>query len=121
MAKVFGMHMVGLRPGIKGEDFEKFFHEKVIPLPHFPGDKVYLLKGDRGDREGRYLLMLEFESIEIRDRFNPTPDQPSDEALRFIKAHKDAIFPVLAEWEKLASGIGAPTIYTDYVVVSETG
>lgn len=28
MAKVFGMHMIGLRPGVKGEDFETFFREK---------------------------------------------------------------------------------------------
>jgi hypothetical protein len=32
MAKVFGMHMIGLRPGVKGEDFETFFREKVAPV-----------------------------------------------------------------------------------------
>jgi len=121
MAKIYGMHMIGLRPGVKGEDFEQFFRDRVAPLPGFPGTKSYLLKGERGDREGKYLLMVEIESIEARNRFAPAPDESSDEGQRFMEAHKDAIAPVLAEWEKLASGIGAPTIYTDYVVVGGQG
>jgi hypothetical protein len=44
MAKVFGMHMIGLRPGVKGEAFETFFHEKFAPLTQPHGFKVYLLK-----------------------------------------------------------------------------
>jgi hypothetical protein len=120
MAKVYGMHMIGLRPGVKGEDFEKFFREKVAPLPGFPGTKWHLLKGERGDRVGKYLVLVEIESVEARNRFAPAPDGSSDEAQRFMETHKAAIAPVLAEWEKLASGVGAPTIYTDYVVVGES-
>lgn len=119
MAKIFGMHMIGLRPGVKGEDFEKFFREKVAPLPGYPGTRWHLLKGERGDRVGKYLVMVEIESVEARNRFAPTPDESSDEGQRFMETQKEAIMPVLAEWEKLASMIGAPTIYTDYVVVSE--
>ena len=119
MAKVFGMHMIGLRPDVKGEDFETFFREKVAPLPAFPGSKWYLLKGERGDREGKYLVMSEFESLEARDRFAPKPDGSSEEAERFMEAHKEAFNAVFTEWEKLASPVGAPTIYTDYVVVGE--
>ena len=119
MAKVFGMHMIGLRPGVKGEDFETFFREKVAPLPDFPGHKWYLLKGERGDREGKYLMMVEVESVEARNRSNPKPDELSEEAQRFMEAHKEALDAMFAEWEKLASPIGAPTIYTDYVVVGE--
>ena len=29
MAKVFGMHMVALKPGVKAEDFEKFVIEEI--------------------------------------------------------------------------------------------
>ena len=119
MAKLFGMHMIGLRPGIRGEDFETFFREKAAPLPLFPGSKWYLLKGERGDREGKYLVMSEFESLEARDRFAPKPDESSEEAERFMETHKEALGAVFAEWEKLASPVGAPTIYTDYVVVGE--
>ena len=114
MAKVFGIHMIGLRPGVKGEDFERFFREKVSPLPRLSGMKVYLLKGDRGDREGKYLVMLEQE-IETRDRLFPLNAPPSAEMQQFFDTHQG----VFAEWDKLASPIGAPTIFTDYVVVAE--
>ena len=121
MAKVFEMHMIGLRPGVKGEDFEQFFREKAAPFPPFPGVKWYVLKGDRGDREGKYLVMAEFESVEARDRFSPTPDQLSEEAERFYnETHKEAYDSVVAEWMKLASFVGTPTIYTGYVVVGES-
>lgn len=32
MSKVFGMHMIALRPGVKAEDFEKFVIEEAYPL-----------------------------------------------------------------------------------------
>lgn len=120
MAKVFGMHMIGLRTGVKGEDFEKFFRERVAHLPLFQGWKLCLLKGDRGDREGKYLLLVEIESVEARNRYSPASDQNSAESNRFLETHKEAYESVFAEWEKLASLIGAPTIYTDYVVVGES-
>ena len=69
MSRVFGMHMIALRPGVKAEDFEKFVIEEAYPFP-WPSE-VYLLKGDRGDREGKYLVMYEFESVEARDRSFP--------------------------------------------------
>jgi len=34
MSKVFGMHMIALRPGVKAEDFEKFVIEEAYPLPY---------------------------------------------------------------------------------------
>src|SRR5258706_3571354 len=107
MAKIFGMHMIGLRTGVKDEDFEKFFREKVVPLTFPPGWKTYLLKGERGDRKGKYLVMVEIESVEARNRFSPTPDQFTEESKRFFEAHPE-IQKVFDEWEKLASGIGAP-------------
>jgi hypothetical protein len=120
MAKVYGLHMIGLRPGVNGEDFEKFFREKVVPLPKYTGWKGYLLKGDRGDREGKYLLMIEIESVEARDRYAPGEGE-SDEARRYHEVYREAnpeAKSVFDEWDKLASGWGAPTIYTDYVVVA---
>ena len=39
-----------------------------------------LLKGDRGDREGKYYVMLEIESVERRNRLFPgsRPGGPAD-------------------------------------------
>jgi len=120
MAKVFGMHMITLRPGVKEEDFEKFVTEEMYPLPTFEGVKNYLLKGDRGDREGKYLVMSEFESVEARDRMVPSPDQPSEEAQKFQEAHAAEFEKVLEKWATFSASIfGENTIYTDYVVVGK--
>ncbi len=115
MAKVFGMHMIGLRPGVKGKDFEKFFREKAASLRLPLGWRWSLLKGERGDREGQYLLVVEIESIEARNRFAPAADEMSEEGKQFGESPE--VSAVFAEWDKYASTIGAPTIYTDYVVV----
>jgi len=113
MSKVFGMHMIALRPGVKAEDFEKFVTEEVYPLLSRAGLEVYLLKGDRGDREGKYLVMWEFESVEARDRLSPSPGQMSEEAQQLF----EPFAPVFEKWETFATPLD--TICTDYVVVGE--
>ena len=35
------------------------------------GMTMRLLKGDRGDREGKYLVMFEFDSVERRNQLFP--------------------------------------------------
>jgi hypothetical protein len=56
--KVLGLHTIELRPGVKAEDFEKFVIEEFYPLPHYEGWKRYIAKGDRGEREGKYVLVF---------------------------------------------------------------
>lgn len=113
MSKVFGMHMIALRPGVKAEDFEKFVIEEAYPLLSLEGPKVYLLKGDRGDREGKYLVMYEFERVEARDQLFPSPGEMSEEAQQFF----EPLAPVFEKWETFATPLD--TIYTDYIVVGK--
>ena len=113
MSKVFGMHMIALRPGVKAEDFEKFVTEEVFPLFSREGGESYLLKGDRGDREGKYLVMYEFESVEARDRLFPSPGEMSEEAQQFF----EPLAPVFEKWATFATPVD--TICTDYVVVGK--
>ena len=110
MSKVFSMHMIALKPGVKAEDFEKFVTE-VYPLRSLEGMKRYLLKGDRGDRVGKYLMMLEFESVEARDRLFPAPGEMSKQAQQAFEAEAVA----MEKWAAFATPVG--DIYTDYVVV----
>ena len=119
MAKVFGLHEIELRPGVTDEQYERLVREKAAPLANFPGWKWYLLKGNRGQRDGKYLLMVEIESVAARDRFSPTPNAESEEARQFTEAHPENA-AVFAEFEKLASVPGESTLYTDYVVVAES-
>lgn len=113
MSKVFGMHMIALKPGVKAEDFEKFVTEELSTLPSLEGVKTYLLKGDRGDREGKYLFMDEFESVEVRDRYFPSPGEMSKEAQQFYGA--PALVAMMEKWASLATPVDV--IYTDYVAL----
>ncbi len=114
MPKVLGMHMIALRPGVKPEDFERFVAEQVYPaMTDVPDFEMYLVKGDRGDREGKYLTVLEFPSVAARDRLFPAPGQMSEEAQVFFARAGDA----LEEWANFATPVDV--ISTDYIVVGK--
>ena len=112
MSKVFGMHMFALLPGAKADEFEKFVREELNPLLSLEGWKSYLVKGDRGDREGKYLWMIEFESVEVRDRLFPSPGEVSKEAQQAF----EALAAPFEKWATFATPVDS--VSTDYVVVS---
>jgi hypothetical protein len=113
MPKVFGIHTIALKPGVKAEDFERFVIEEVYPVAELEGVEMYILKGDRGDREGKYLWVMEIESVEARDRLFPSPGESSEEARQFFESYA----AVLEKWDTLATPVDV--IYTDYVVVGK--
>jgi hypothetical protein len=113
MSKVFGMHVIALKPGVKAEDFEKFVTEVVNSLTPLPGMKEYFVKGDRGDREGKYLFVTEFESVETRDRYFPSPGEISDEVNQVLGSAEWVA--AAKKWDEFATPMSV--IYTDYVVV----
>ena len=53
------------------------------------GMTMRLLKGDRGDREGKYLVMFEFDSVERRNQLfpeaGPAARQGSEEFMEWIR------------------------------------
>ncbi len=114
MAKVFGIHYVALQSGVKPEEFEAFATQRWSQLSPLPGLTTYLVKGDRGDRLNRYLLIFEFESEETRDRYLPGEGVASEELHQAMAAAA----PVLSEWTKYASFAGSPTLWTDYVALA---
>lgn len=87
--------------------------EEVNPVSSFEDWKTYLLKGDRGDREGKYLWMIEFESVEARDRLFPSPGEQSKEVQQFLEAQA----AVFEKWATFATPVDI--ISTDYVVVDK--
>ena len=112
MARVYSLHMLALKAGARGPDFERFFQEEVESVQGPSGLTLRLLRGDRGDREGKYLLMAEFESVERRDQLYPVAgpgDRPvSDEVMQWM----GAAGPILAKWNEYTTPFD--TIYTDY-------
>ena len=102
MTRVFGLHEIELNPGVNAEDFENFFRKEVANGPFYPGWRARLLKGDRGARQGKYLMLMEIESVEARDRFAPAHNQGSEENEQFQEQHKDELEPVFQKSATLA-------------------
>jgi hypothetical protein len=118
MPKVFAVHEMELEPGVEPEEYERFFAEEIAPMAELPGWKTRLLKGDRGARTGKYLVLFEIESLEARDRYFPRPREASEEFRRFFEERPEAA-AAMEKWEKYAPFDSEGDITTDYVVVGE--
>lgn len=114
MAKVFGIHYISLRRGVQMADFEAFLKRATPLVPPWPGVRHYVGKGDRGDRVGRLILIIEYESVEVRNHYFPD-GAPSPAA----QQHLDAMADFIAEWQQYASFPNESVLWTDYVVISE--
>jgi hypothetical protein len=84
MAKIFGFTPLELRPGVEEQEFVKFFVEQYAPLGAKLGWKGYVLKGDRGERDGKYACIWEIPSVEQRDRYVPGQDKLTAEGVRLL-------------------------------------
>ena len=117
MPKVFGIHAIELRPGVQPEEFEQFWGAEMAAAPIYPGWKLSLLKGDRGERAGQYAVLFEIEDVATRDRYSPAPNQGSAEAEAFARQHPElaALFEKWATFS--ATDLGTHAHYTDYVLV----
>jgi hypothetical protein len=114
MAKVLGIREVELNPGVSAEEFERFAVDAVARVPQGSGLRIYVVKGDRGDKAGTYLWITEIDSVEVRDRYWPAPDQPSEEGVK-LSPPAD----VMEQWQRLvAPGTAGTYGFTDYVEVS---
>jgi hypothetical protein len=66
----------------KVSEFEDFVLEEYHPAfqNHIEGYYNYVLKGDRGDKVGSYLMLTVFDNADRRDQYFPVPlDPPSDD------------------------------------------
>jgi hypothetical protein len=118
MAKVFGFHTIELKPGVSEQEFEEFIRTEVIPVYHkVPGQTTHLLKGDRGERNGKYLVLIELESTERRDHIYPPVEDGGGvaEDVLQLTGNTDHIW---AKFATFAEGFPDPA-FTDYVMVSD--
>ena len=112
MAKAFGIHKLELREGVTPEEFESFAnatYNAATTDGNIPSRvQTRIVKGDKGQREGQYNLIIEFPTVEIR---NATCGTPSSESAPNTKEAKDffeyMLFDTLL---KYAKSVG----YTDY-------
>ena len=118
MGKVYGVHEIELNPGVSEESFVRFFNQELAKAYTGIGWKLMLLKGDRGQRLGKYAVLFEIESRQARDRFSPAQNVESEEAKRWDAEHKQLSDSLHKKWTSFSpTDLGAHLQYTDYLVL----
>lgn len=114
MTKVLSLHGVELCPGVDEHEFQRVVFNELAPFYRSMGWEIRLLKGDRGARNGKYLLIFEVMSPAARDRLVPTTGQLSEEGRKIFATAG----PV---WEKIKTFTTTflDPEFTDYVMVDE--
>jgi hypothetical protein len=107
MPKVFATWIFTLKPGVSEEEFKRFVREWPLDPP--TGTHPRILKGERGEGLGKYLMLNEFESLETRNSYFPARHTPVGEAeermqratmqkfMSFIGERQDADWVVIKE------------------------
>ena len=108
MAKVFSFTPLELRPGVGEKEFFKFFIEQYAALGAKLGWKGYALKGDKGERVGKYAVIWEIPSVEQRNRFTPPQEDITEEALLLLG-------PEFEELNKKLDTYVTDWPFTDYI------
>ena len=88
MDTVIAITELELADGVKADNFEQFALEHYLPTVATLGMTVSLLRGNRGERDRRFLLVEEFASVEHRNRLFPGSETPSLEVSRWIETHQ---------------------------------
>jgi hypothetical protein len=115
MARVLGVHEIELNPGVDPEQFEQAAAE-VVSSAQPEGWRTLVLKGERGPRYGKFLMIFEIDSLEARDRYYPEEGHASNEEnARFDQQHPETT----AARERLLEMIVGLEVATDYVVIAE--
>lgn len=115
MARMYGVHEIELRPGVDPKQFEQFCREKFLPVANSIVEDVHtmLLVGNRGERNGKYLILMEVPDLETRDRY--FPEEGPGEAEAEVAKHA-------ALWDEFmvhATMPGEDDVFTDYIVVAQ--
>jgi predicted ester cyclase len=111
MGKVFSIHAIDLQPGVTDADLEDFVRNLRYAIP---GQTVYLVKGDRGARTGQYAVLVEFDSVDLRDRYFPSEETASAE-------YNTHAAPFMAELERFGQLTTWPDpAFTDYQVLGQS-
>jgi hypothetical protein len=114
-APVLSIREFELRSGVKPQEFEKYARDELTRAlsQAKTGTRFRILKGDRGDRKGGYLLIWEFESVAARNEFFPKEGGGASPACQ------QAWKRIKLAMEKFSIYVKEKRGYTDYVTVAE--
>jgi hypothetical protein len=101
---------ITLEDNMTFEQFEKLYQEEYIPAieKNFQGVEVRLMKGERGQRTGKYIEVAFFDSLEHRNKWFPEGGKSTDEAKKAF----DNMQEIQDRMMKMIN-----STYTDYVVL----
>jgi len=106
---IYSVHDIEIKQNVDSKEFEAFVINELAPIyNNMKGQRLILVKGDRGVRTNKYAIILTFESIEDRNRIYP----PSGELVGDFGGEE--------VWDKFDSmtSTGLGVLHTDYVVVA---
>ena len=77
-----------LEEGMKYEDLEQFYQEEYIPsyINNFPGSQFCVLKGERGERTGKYTEFIVINSMEEFDKWTAENSKKTKQAFQNMGA-----------------------------------
>ena len=107
-----GLHVmtINLDPDVTMNQFLDFYVNKYIPEfeKNFPGVKLYIVKGIRGENENSFGSVYLFDSEEVRDKYfeNGTLTELG-------KSASEKLQPTTEELQKLGT---VTSTYTDWVI-----
>jgi hypothetical protein len=99
MPRIVGIHHLELKPGVEAQEFERFFRDKwLVDTSGLPGMTTSLLKGDKGKRDGKYLMMFEFDNPDSRDQLFVDEAKATEEVKRLWQRWKELVTFVSSEF-----------------------
>jgi hypothetical protein len=113
--QVFSVREFELRQGVNVEEFEAMARREFsrVLTEDKIGSRFRLLKGDRGERKGRYLLIWEFDSVAARNDYFPKEGRGCSPAFEHNWKR------IKLSLEKLSGYLKEKNSYTDYVTVTD--
>ncbi len=115
MAKVFGIHHLELKDDATAAEFERVVSDELNALSRPPGWQFSIVKGERGENVGKYVLIFEIESLEARNRDSPDDGTYSPDFQKWLGTNSPT-------FDKVSSYLTAPIgggVFTDYVAVGQ--
>ena len=97
MPKVFALHEVELPPDVTPEEYEQLFGKELASLPSYPGWKIYLLKGDRGEATGKLFTTVRSREPKGARSVLPETGRGVGGGRQFAEQHPEAT----AVWESM--------------------
>ena len=100
---LIGLHSITIKPNpdVTLNQFMDYFMNTWVPRfeESFPGVKLYVIKGNRGENENSFGLIMFFNSVEDRDKYWPKVGEPSELGQQGF----EKLGPTLEEFQKLVS------------------